>query len=307
MIPGIGVGIFQPSSRGGKYLLVSEQESGYVNSSDNYGLTWNRQLLGGSYYGKRVAMSDDGKYRYVAGSSLSVSTDFGATWSTTSPTTNGIVGLSCDPTGRYVIVSASGEAFKLSDNFGVSFSSKLDAFQVGSTAFALSAAGIFYAGVLGVGLYKSTNYGATWTLVYSTGNNYHRIACSADGKYITATRINSYSVIKSSDYGATWNTGPSSGSSGNNSVVAMSEGGQFQLTGGPLSNLFLSTDSGNTFNIIDAGYKSYYGAAVVRDGSIMFQSNHLSGVISLLKSTDYGVNWVQVSGISNPFDIAISR
>jgi photosystem II stability/assembly factor-like uncharacterized protein len=55
-------------------------------------------------------------------------------------------------------------------------------------------------------IYRSTNYGVTWTQATSdTTRNWSSVAMSSDGKYQTAVEHDGY-IYRSTNYGVTWNT-----------------------------------------------------------------------------------------------------
>jgi photosystem II stability/assembly factor-like uncharacterized protein len=54
-------------------------------------------------------------------------------------------------------------------------------------------------------IYRSTNYGVTWTQATSdTTRNWYSVAMSSDGKYQTAV-VNGGYIYRSTNYGVTWN------------------------------------------------------------------------------------------------------
>lgn len=56
----------------------------------------------------------------------------------------------------------------------------------------------------GVNIFRSTDYGLTWSAIPSTGNlNYNCVAMSADGR-IQAAAVSIGFIYMSYDYGVTW-------------------------------------------------------------------------------------------------------
>ena len=51
-------------------------------------------------------------------------------------------------------------------------------------------------------IYRSTDYGVTWSQV-GNSNNWYSVAMSSDGKYQTAVVHGGY-IYRSTDYGVTW-------------------------------------------------------------------------------------------------------
>jgi photosystem II stability/assembly factor-like uncharacterized protein len=68
-------------------------------------------------------------------------------------------------------------------------------------------------------IYRSTNYGVTWTQATSdTTRSWSSVAMSSDGKYQTAVANGGY-IYRSTNYGVTWNTSMSDTSRNWNSVA----------------------------------------------------------------------------------------
>lgn len=148
--------------------------------------------------------------------------------------------------------------------------------------------GHIYASATYQGIWKTTNYGATWNLVVPSGsdpamNGRSALAFAPDGSYLLATAlypINSYSngCWKSTDKGLTWtrnNVGAPNGddiggiailSTDKTKVIAVSHSSPYDV--------FESSDSGQTFTNRGPAGTSAAGAADV----IWLDSTHLLAI-----------------------------
>lgn len=144
-----------------------------------------------------------------------------------------------------------------------------------------SADGAIVYGAAQDGLYKSTDYGASFTQLTPV-DWFEGIACSDDGTKIVACGYSD--IYVSTDSGANWTThenGPTyfkaaCSADGSKMVVCVAS---------PSGNVWVSSDSGANWTTKQTtGY--FYSVACSADGSTIF-----AGSDNLYKSTDAGSNW----------------
>ena len=160
-----------------------------------------------------------------------------------------------------------------------------------------------YAGLMGRGVYKTEDGGATWVAANRglTNGWIASLALHADGMTIYAGTW--AGVFKSTNGGVNW-APVNNGISSSNLMVrkmAMLEDGQTLFVSTRNTNningaLYKSTDGGGNWRIVDLGpgsenYKPY-GIAVSRDGRTIYVGLTEKGMI---RSTDGGLTWVDVS------------
>jgi hypothetical protein len=150
-------------------------------------------------------------------------------------------------------------------------------------------------------VYRSTNYGVDWTqLGNSPGYKaWYGAAISTSGQYQTVVGdINTGRIVVSNNYGVSW----SNKNAGSWRTIAMSADGQYQLAGGFLEYLTLSTNYGSTWSSIvwpwtaQWGYGNTYNwssVAMSSSGQYMLAVAD-PGVIWL--SQNYGATWTNQTG-----------
>lgn len=184
--------------------------------------TWTQQTTPPNFGGAtpvQFKCNGDGKHQLItdarAGSfgAIYKSNDYGATW-----TQQNITGIPTAPLG--CCVNASGKTqYVVCDG-------------TNNNQNAENGAG---------GLYRSQDYGATWTRVIATPNgNHQRVACDATGRYIGL--IGSGALFTSKDYGATFILHAISATRS----IWVSQGGDYIWIGTSTNIFFFSTDHGHT-------------------------------------------------------------
>ena len=211
-------------SASGKYQSCTTQTNSYYRS-DDYGETWYMQPTEGILMTKSV-MSSSGQYRTnIGGLVISISNDYGKTWSS----------LSSPPPQdwSYNASSASGQ-YQLASYFASSFDAPN-------------------------GIYISSDYGETWSKTTAPYTySWSCVAMSATGQYQVAIARMSYTYIYlSDDYGQTWNpTGEDIRDPTNEETVfewlsiAMTANGQYMYAINILGSLYGSSDYGHTWSLI---------------------------------------------------------
>jgi hypothetical protein len=234
---------------------------------------------------------------------------------------------SCITFGRY---GPNNGSFFTSNTYGELFNLRTDIIGLGDavTGVAMSDTGQYQivtrqksssGGSLTMKIFKSSNYGITWSTVYdSAGVEYYVFgaAMSGNGTYSSVVACNylgvygtSYYVFYSSGgtytrtflcYGLPYN-------SGSGVCIDMSKSGQYQLaapisptngSGGTSLNIFfLSTDYGSTWSTINTPSIPYLitkftGCTVSAGGDYMSVSGIVLGTGSyIFTSSDFGVTW----------------
>lgn len=209
-------------SRGsGQYMLAGLSKfasSGYQDGglyvSSNYGSSWTFVPLVGYWY--KVSISDNGQYMLAVEQygKAYTSSNYGATWSEISFGINPYRGAALSGNGQYQMVlinstSVTSQA-RISTNYGASWSTvTFGAYSVTSCSIDSSGSN-FYIGAGGGSpiVLKSTNQGASWSVVYSTSNLsafVSDINCTADGSKIVAPTFGNVApLLKSNNYGSSW-------------------------------------------------------------------------------------------------------
>jgi hypothetical protein len=174
-------------------------------------------------------------------------------------------------------------------------------------------------------LFRSTNYGANWTLVGQLGY-WNKVAISDNGQYMLAVEYYGR-AYKSSDYGSTWTAINNFPFPTNNPCglpilqtlsfrgAALSGDGQYQVIctasdnygtcgSGPsaytnmYNTIFVSNDYGATWTAreFDSG-STYNAVAISASGQTVLAATGTLFVVqgSILRSNNYGVNWSNIS------------
>jgi photosystem II stability/assembly factor-like uncharacterized protein len=161
-----------------------------------------------------------------------------------------------------------------------------------SSVVTCSADGRIIAASDGLGLYISTNYGATWITNGISAGYWYAIACSADGTHLAV--VGADAVATSKNMGASWqsNSLPTSGSW--DDLACSADGSKLALLS--YGCLYFSTNAGDTWFTNTA-----VGGDVVAmsaDGSTVVSANKNAFFVS----TNSGQSWVMQNGPTNVFD-----
>ena len=223
--------------------------------SNDRGATWTQQPSPPDFTNanpRRIRVSADGKFQLITdprtGSlgKIYKSSDYGATWTSQNLTTATSTAFACaiSATGQvqYVEVSGTSDGAHANNNNG--------------------------------GIYRSTNYGATWAYVYTISvDNIAYVSCDATGRIVAATT--GFEVITTRDYGLTWRKITLNGAV----AVSVSPNGNFIWVGcinqPTETQLYYSDDYGLSFSVRNqtpaATYVStnWTSIATNNDGSII--------------------------------------
>lgn len=182
------------------------------------------------------------------------------------------------------------------------------------------------------GLFRSTDYGATWSFIPGIVGYWYKVAISDNGEYMLALEYYGR-AYRSTDYGASWTVisnftspGPLAPASQIQKFrgAAISGNGQYQIVTTGIFNytaytfqslIFVSNDYGSTWftskRTEDGSENEWYSAAISSNGQIMLvtqgQLNYGQG--GVWRSTNYGASWsfsASSSALGNPVDIGIT-
>jgi hypothetical protein len=171
------------------------------------------------------------------------------------------------------------------------------------------------------GLYKSTDYGKTWSYINFNNTRIISLEISDSGQVIYLTDLpltGNNNAYKSSDFGQTWqilNLSPQASGRQHYILNSSNDGNEVMLyvvkgSGtGPVAEppkMVRSIDGGNTFtytipnsslpiSISDWSVKSSRDFSTIYAKRLSFSLN-VTGESELYKSIDYGLNWVQCFG-----------
>lgn len=171
--------------------------------------------------------------------------------------------------------------------------------------------GVFYAAARGAGLWKTTDFGATWTMVFDAPPVGHVTAVAmapsnTDVIYAGISDGTGGTLHRSDDAGATWAAISASNivesivvheSDPDRLFVAVRHEGQPGDSGG----ISGSTDGGRTFTLLARTSSSVTGTTVFVDGALLLVAGSAiaGGIPGLLRSTDSGSTW-QPAGMGAP-------
>ena len=244
---GIPINAVSMNRGSGQYQMVATGSDGRnigflqgsLYRSIDYGATWQASSTNTLYYWQRIAMSDTGQYMIASSLNgpLFLSTNYGASYTDVTTRIRGnateyFEGTGMSGNGQYIIVcyelGNSQYSTKISNNYGAPGSWSVISgisyagapiYQNGDSiqGVAISNDGQYiylsYTDDFSGAVYKSSNYGATWQIVYP-GTQYVRdISCSSDGSTVVVTGATSgYGggylsrgwIFKSTNYGASY-------------------------------------------------------------------------------------------------------
>ena len=158
-------------------------------------------------------------------------------------------------------------------------------------------------------IYRSTDYGLTWTIVPGWDRTFSSVALSGTGQYQRATYYDSLMV--SANYGQSWDTffitisGIGAIASINFKSVAISYSGAIIAVVAKLtSKIFISYDYGATWSEKFTSINGRTKIAMSSSGQYMIADNGTDSII--ITSSNFGENWDTRGGGQTPTDVAIS-
>lgn len=145
------------------------------------------------------------------------------------------------------------------------------------------------------GIYRSTDYGATWTQNNATGRTYRGVASSSDGT-VLASIVDDGGIYVSTNSGSTWTQTLAMVAAWRG--IALSYDGSImtaaiQAGTYPNCGIWVSTNYGTSWSQKDTGTVSYRCLAMSSDGSKVGVGikGTTGGYVSF--SSNYGANWYQ--------------
>jgi len=288
-------------------VLSPISASGYGTKLDN-GRNWfilPNAVAGGGTTG--LAVSGDGSYVFALDAGgVRVSSDAGTTWGDANTNLNLDLQLSDIATsnsGQYVVVTQNGGVIQISNNYGLTWSTKAgapgpdpDYPYNGGYRVAMSSSGQYVASLMiGVGVLWSSNYGASFSLrAFPPGSAFQSdVAISGDGKKILIPDHVAGRLMLVDGYSASFQI--VSGVPDNSSwgPVAISGDGNSMMATISYKNIMVSRDGGTTWfestvvrEIPDDA--NYTAATMSYDGKFIGVARSGS---YLLTSSDGGYNW----------------
>jgi photosystem II stability/assembly factor-like uncharacterized protein len=293
-----------PNGSGGNDLLVGTN-SGVFRSTDD-GQSWspiNNGLTNLSIYALASGPNGSGGTNLYAGAFLGDafrSTDNGASWT---PIQSGL------PTGYNVntlATTAAGTVLAGTMN-GIYRSTNFggtwtQVFNLFAFAFAQNGSTL-YAGTSN-GVYRSNNDGASWTPI-NTGLNFtwvYSMAAIPDGAGVTLF-AGAGRVLRSTDEGATWTIVDNGLTSLNVRALATApnSGGGTDLYAGTGDGVFRTNDNGGTWTNVSFIYSQVQALEVTPTGAILAGTE-----ADVYRSTDGGDTWTDTNSESGALDLAIN-
>lgn len=138
-------------------------------------------------------------------------------------------------------------------------------------------------------IYKSTDYGSTWSEITTPGStNWHSIICNSTGTIVLATETNG--IHRSTNGGSTWtNIAPFGNTAWG--PCCMSENGLIIVVGlANGGNMYRTTNGGTTAMTSTGVAGAWRGISCSSDGSVIFAASSTSTMMCAL-STNSGANW----------------
>jgi hypothetical protein len=282
-------------SADGKYAIVGTSSGGPIYYSNDFGVNWNASnSISANWHG--ASMSDSGQYCTFAlgNENIAYSTDYGVNWTVTGATTgSGTNRIAISKNGQYAFLTTfAGTVRRCAANN----TEPLKTYPTWTPVATPSASnktnvamGSNYAlmCVYGGGVYISSNYGNSWSIITSTLSqtaNWQCCSMSNSGQY-QVVAIYSGNAYYSIDFGSTWtlSTSTPSGSLAWQSLAMSSNGDSVIALIKNFGVLIAPYNNGRMYEN-GYGYNDEYTSCAVSASSLsssgqfaVFASNSLSG------------------------------
>jgi hypothetical protein len=266
----------------------------YNNKPTGNSIVWsdsNTPYSATNTYSSVCCTSSGDKIAVFSTNGIYTSLNAGATW-TLQPDTTTWTGtaLYCTPNGSILLASGQNTKTQRSTNFGVTWT-EID--TLGGPSICCSDNGTKIAFAVSNGWIKtSTDSGANWTTTFgNNGESAVTVACSADGS-VLLSGIYQDSVLISSDFGTNWTeTSITVPSSGVPTVVCSPNGTTIYVSVSYNNgNIYKSTDSGATFNLIPNTPNVNWTTLSVSPNGLVLVGTESNGTGTWI-SLDAGVTW----------------
>lgn len=152
---------------------------------------------------------------------------------------------------------------------------------------------IMYAGEDGAYVYRSADFGATWTALPVPTTHWYTLDTNADGTKLIVGDLVNGNILTSADSGATWTTRTSAGAR-NWIDAAISSDGTKMVAIAENNYIYLSNDSGATWTAQNsAGSRSWKSVTMSADGNkiVAVVSGGVSG--GIWSTANFGGTWTQ--------------
>ena len=162
------------------------------------------------------------------------------------------------------------------------------------------------AGVLGGGIYTSTNAGSTWTGTSAPGESWASIASSADGTKLAAAAVGG--IYTSTNAGSTWTQ--TSALENDWYTIASSADGTM-LAASDVNWIYTSTNAGSTWTQTSTTSKDWQSIAASADGTQLAAVAFSDGIYTSpnagstwTKTTAPGVDWQSITASADGTKLA---
>ncbi|NBY39728.1 MAG: exo-alpha-sialidase, partial [Flavobacteriia bacterium] len=201
--------------------------------------------------------------------------------------------------GQYIILSANANTFRSTD-YGNTW---LPVTGNGGYYVAMSPNGQYGITANGygrnIGIYYTSNYGATWTQNLTgtlAATSWHGVAMGPGGRALAFSKEENgeakQGIIYSSDNGVTWNTTtgfPNSTDRGTTGVAMSSDTGIYAICCGQSTGLYYSSNYGQSWTQSNITSAQYGSLAISSTGQYCIASGVTNGYI--YNSSNYGQTW----------------
>lgn len=258
---------------------------GYLYTSTDSGVTWTERTGAGSRRWTGLTASEDGT-RLVAVESTGyvyTTTDGGLTWTTqTSAGSRGWRAVASSSDGSIIVGLVCGGFVYVSTDSGSSWSERASAGSRYWSSIVLTTDGIkIFASATANSLYYSDDSGLSWnTLTVGGYRSWRAIDMSDSGQNIAATVFKySNAVYLSFDYGKSWSESVITQEWQCWASIAMSADGRKVIAGTENGSLYISNDSGQSWNAITGIYindsdTAWFGLDMTPDGNTIVVSEN---------------------------------
>ncbi|MEY4440435.1 MAG: hypothetical protein RLY49_61 [Candidatus Parcubacteria bacterium] len=295
------------SSTDGMNLAAYNENTGYIYTSTDGGVTWIEQTSAGARNWTSITSSADGtklaavaQYEYVY-----TSTDGGVTWTEqTSAGAKEWMSIISSADGTKLAAAAAVDKIYTSADGGVTWTEQ-NIISCGWSSITSSADGTKLAAACDQGgegiIYTSTDSGVTWTEQSSAGfRSWRDITSSADGMKLAAVDGSYGYVYTSTDGGVTWTERGSSGARIWTSITSSADGMKLAAVDGNYGYVYTSADGGVTWTEqTSAGAKSWNSIASSADGMNLAVTYSDSGYVYTLRKSQDVIDISITSPIAN--------
>ena len=295
------------SSADGTKLVAVVGSSGLPYRSTDSGQTWTAlssasPSITHSWTG--IVCSSDGSIIMGSASGVAIrySLDGGSTWGATSAGLLGWSGYCCSANGQ-MMAACSSTFISVSTDTGANWTQQTAAGSRGWAAIACSSDGSKIVACASDGtIYRTTDTGANWSLIYTLAANpasnvFTAIACSADGTRIYATTR--YAIFVSTDSGTTWQRNAVSWSRLTTVVfnhMVCSRDGMTVYATKANGNIWKSDNGGAIWRELSSPrLNQQFMTCMSTNGMIQYFADQTPGIQKIYKTTDKGATWTGIT------------